>query len=320
MLIKKLFITVCAFVLALVTFATSTYAWFFLAQQVSVGDFNLTISNDKELLISLDGVTYQDSISADDLADVIGDNLQLNNVTTLDGNTFYSSYTHDSKPIKNRDYISFDIWFRTDSDYWDGVYLYNNISSNYNYAAAMNQELKGTFVFSKGINYQTTVDFQYSQSEFRKQNTINKYYASDAIRIGINEQYVDSVELVEEDSREEKDLASFIYDPSENEERGFGKTYGALDMFQRKMNKILTVPDAPETKLYLSNLQYNYYAIDNTSLCGTFHKATDGYYYAKANVSLWLEGWDADCLDAIYADMIIMQLQFKCAIKAQETK
>ena len=318
MLMRKLFITICMFVLALITFTTSTYAWFFLAQQVSVGDFNLTISNDKELLVSLDGVNYQSSISSEELSNVIGDNLYLNNVTTFDLNTFYSSYTHSTQPTKNRDYISFDIWFRTDTEYWNGVYLYNNISNYYNYDTVMNQKLEGTFIFSKGINYQTTVDFKYSPTEYRKQNSIDKYYASDAIRIGIKEKYVDSVELAQEDLRDNKELASFIYDPSENDERGFGKEYGALDMFQKKMNKIISVPEAPDTKLYLSNLQYNYYAVDNTSLCGTFQKATDGYYYAKANVSIWLEGWDADCLDAIYLDKLIMQLQFKCAIKAQD--
>ena len=315
MLLKKLYITLCAFILALASFATTTYAWFFLAQDVTVGNLAMTISNDKFLELSLDGVNYSDSITADQLKYTIGDALDFTNVTTLNGKDFFSSYMHSTVPRKNIDYISFDVWFRVQDDYYDGVYLYNNISRYYNYEIATSEKLDGTFVFSEGINYQTTVTFKYSETEIREKNSVNKYYAADAIRIGITEKNVDAVELVNQDLRTENDLAGFIYDPSENEERGFGKPFGGFDMYSIKTNQVLVAPEAPETKTNLTALKYNYYAIDNTSLVASFQEGADGKYYAKANVKIWLEGWDPDCLDAIYLDKIVMQLQFKCAIK-----
>jgi hypothetical protein len=35
------------------------------------------------------------------------------------------------------------------------------------------------------------------------------------------------------------------------------------------------------------------------------------YYVGKVTMNIWLEGWDADCFDAILDDVIRIQLKFR---------
>jgi hypothetical protein len=36
----------------------------------------------------------------------------------------------------------------------------------------------------------------------------------------------------------------------------------------------------------------------------------DGYYYGTVVVRIWIEGWDADCFDALYGASLKIDLQF----------
>ena len=88
-------------------------------------------------------------------------------------------------------------------------------------------------------------------------------------------------------------------------------------MKQRVDSSILPPTNKPNTIYQLSSMQYNYYAVNNNSHCGDFQEGSDGYLYAKINVTIWCEGWDADCLDGILKDNVLMQLYFRGAVPAE---
>ena len=312
---RKLVLSLSIFLFACVSLVTTTFAWFSIAQDATVGDLSMSISGGTELLVSLDGTNYSDNISKEQLEEYFNKSLKLTNVTTLDLENYFSSYDNASVAIANEDYISFDIWFKTNDFMCNGLYLTNNITPNYNYDVALNNQLKGTYCFSKGVNYTAPIDFQYSATEVRQKNTTDTYYGADAMRIGIKELNIDLAPLKTEDTRTE--LCKFIYDPSENQERGFGSIYGAYDILKQRVDSSILPPvNHPDTKYQLSSMQHNYYAIHNDSQCGTFQEGTDGYLYAKIRVTIWCEGWDADCMDGILSDEVLMQLYFRGAVPA----
>jgi hypothetical protein len=311
---RKVIITLAVFLFAFTTLVTSSFAWFTIAQSATVGDLEMTVSNGGNLEISLDGVNYYDNLTKDQFDTYINNGMALTNVTTSDLENFYNSYVGD-EAIANKDYLTFTLYFRCDDQEMAGLYLTNNITRTYNYNVAKNNKLKGTYVYSKGVEYTSPVTFQYSETEQRVKGSSATYYGAEALRLGFKELNFD-----DEDTRTE--LASFIYDPTENEVRGFGKEYGSTDFIRQYVDSFITVPtnNLPDTTYELTTTEYNYYAKNNNSLCGTFQARTDTsgktYYYSKIQVSIWLEGWDADCFDAIYKDDIIMQLYFRTAIKA----
>ena len=314
---KKLILSLGVFLFACVSLLTTTFAWFSIAQDATVGDLSMSISGGQELLVSLDGVNFFDNLTSEEIQKAFGENVSITNVTTTDLDVYHSSYSYDQLSLANKDYITFDLWFKTNDALCNGLFLTNNLTPTYNYETAKNESLRGTYCFSKGVEYTNPVDFQYSESELRTANTKATYYAADAMRIGIKELNVDVVELNEVDTREE--LQKFIYDPSEDEERGFGSIYGALDLLKKRLDGSVTPPvQKPDTKYQLSMMEYNYYATSNASHCATFQQGTDGAFYAKVRVSIWCEGWDADCLDGILNDHVLVQLYFRCAVPYTE--
>lgn len=311
---KKVILTLALALFAAMTLLTSTFAWFSIAQSATVGDLQLTVTNGGQLLVSLDGVNYYDNLSEPQFGSYIHNGLALNNVTTSDLENFYNSYEGD-EALPNVDYLTFTLYFKCDDPEMNGLYLADSITNSYNYEIASNNKLKGTYVFSEGVNYKTPVTFKYSETETREANTTDKYYAADAVRMGFKELAFD-----EDDTRTE--FANVIYDPSGKEYRGWGVEYGAFDFIKNYLDSQITVPvqNIPDTKYALTTYRYNYYAQNDNSLCATFQPRTneqgDTFYFAKIQVSIWLEGWDADCFDAIFKDNILLQLYFRTAIKA----
>jgi hypothetical protein len=120
--------------------------------------------------------------------------------------------------------------------------------------------------------------------------------------------------------RGEDELSSFIFDPSGNPERGYGKPYGAFAYFRAKRKENITIPEVvPEVRYELTKFSAAdpYVPFSPTSkvirLIETVDKNDAGktYYRGILIVNIWLEGWDADCFASIVRDSIKIQLKFK---------
>lgn len=304
---KKLYLATITFVLMIMVTTTVTYAWLSLSTSNVVRNLELKTNLGDQLEISIDGLNYYQSLPSEVIISKLG-RIVLTDITSMDGKTFDHGMRVDGPVIKNRDYVSIDFHFRTASLRAHEVYLANNVSKDISY----NETKDGTFIISRGQSWVSDLDFIYGPNdEVVKKGDVGKYYISDAIRVAIHER-----PLNEEDERTE--FSSKIFDLSGNEERGFGKPYGAFDYYIKKRGQIDIPSDIPETIYTLSEFsKTSPYALDNNSHILTLIKTDEfndkgmHYYKGQVTMNIWLEGWDADLFDAVFGDQVKMQFEFK---------
>ena len=189
--------------------------------------------------------------------------------------------------------MSLTFYFRTRSDFTE-IHL-NNLRTNANYDSP---PLVGTFITSKGRDFKSNFDFLYAPDEIVKKGDVKRYYAKDAMRLSIMD-YQTGV--------------AKIFDLSGNEERGFGKVFGAYDYYRIDKGISLEIPDAPDTVYEFSKFgdnQTTALTMDSYILTLVYNPET-GYNEGKILLNVWLEGWDPDAFDAIYQDDLKMQFMFK---------
>lgn len=304
---KKLYLATITFVLMIMVTTTVTYAWLSLSTSNVVRNLELKTNLGDQLEISIDGLNYYQSLPSEVIISKLG-RIVLTDITSMDGKTFEHGMRVDGPVIKNKDYVSIDFHFRTASLRAHEVYLANNVSKDITY----NQTKDGTFIISRGKSWVSDLDFIYGPNdEVVKKGDGGKYYISDAIRVAIHEQ-----PLNEEDERTE--FSSKIFDLSGNEERGFGKPYGAFDYYNKKRGHIDLPEVGPNIIYALSEFsKTSPYALDNNSHILTLIKTDElndkgmHYYKGQVTMNIWLEGWDADLFDAVFGDQVKMQFEFK---------
>lgn len=298
----KLIRSIITLLLVISLFTTSTFAWVSLANVNSVKDISLFAASslNYDLDMSVDGINYyssSESIPKEVLLNKVS-RVYLKDITTNDGINFTRNYNSNDVARKNRDYISIDFHFRTTSRYTE-VHLSDNIKDvDYN-----NLPFEGTYIASKGINFESKHTFLYDENHYIKKGEINKFYGKDAMRVAFH--------------NEEQGICK-IFDLTGNEHRGFGKPYGALDYLNKATNLNIEAPKAPNTQYYLSTFSNNNpYALTDYSLLVTLKKSEEvnennkPYYKGMVTMNVWLEGYDADAFDAIAGDQVKMQFMFR---------
>lgn len=299
---KQIILGIIGSLFVLFIFGSITYAWVSMAQINNIDNIQMSASAGDELQISLDGINYHSTVPGDDLID----NMRLKDVTSFDGINFTrGAFSEYGTALAGSDYISFDLYFRTERKE-SGLFLVNKPSEE----DILANTTRGTYVTSQGITFMPQVHYTEENNELILAHQIKMYYAKDAMRISLSE--LDELDQVTQ---------TLIYDPSENEARGFGKYYGAYSYFISKTDGHLELPTMiPQTTYRLSKMDQNnpYQAIDNTSLVATMKRHSlqledDPFTYAKVRINLWIEGWDADAMDGIIQDILQVQLEFKIA-------
>lgn len=314
-MVRKFYLSLLSVLLLTFIFGTVTYAW--IIDPTSVEGLSLTATTGSELLISVDGENYSQSLSPSDIEALFRE-IFLIDVTSMDGINFYTGGVRErERAIENEHYISFELWFQTTQPERH-VYLVNNVNDQ----ASFTEEVHGTYVISRGVPWiaKTTFLNGPNESDIVQRGDQGIYFGSDAVRISVIELRNEDNPL---DTRADSEFRRLIYDPSENPERGFGKYYGSFNYFMAIMNytnfRLPTV--VPPTVYQLTQFpSYDpFQALDNQSqvmeLIATEDTDADGktYYRGKIRVNIWVEGWDADAFDAINEDILRIQLQFKAA-------
>lgn len=321
--VKKLFISILSLIFAVLLFGTVTYAWFSIATSNIVHDLTLGISSDNDFQISLDGINYYDELTNEDIMDLVGNKLELNDVTSQDGLYFSKGGPNQFEQAeKNVDYLSITLFFRTTA-FEKNVYLVDDVSRE----AYLNNDIDGTYIISKGINWQadsTFINGEDPVNDIIKAGDRYVFYAAEAVRIGFVEQ---RIENNIKDVREDNNLNSKIFDLSRNPIRGYGISYGSLDYFNVKHSSDITPPLTTQNVINeLSTFdKYNpYVPLDDNSyilrMIETEEQDPSGksYYEGKVEMNIWIEGWDADCFDAIYRDLLTIKLNFKASRDIRE--
>lgn len=314
--LRKFNLSIISLVFSVAILGTVTYAWFSFATSNVLDNLSLNITTGNYLEISLDGENYYKKLPASLIWDTIGTELILKDVTSLDGKNFSGGPLNAGPVRANQDYISLRFWFRTTDAGKRDVYLVDNVSNDIVYEDVAD----GTYVVSRGINWRADNTFQNGPdplTDIVRPGQRGIYYGAEAIRISF-------VEVKDEanpfERRGEDELSSFIFDPSGNPERGYGKPYGAFAYFRAKRKENITIPEVvPEVRYELTKFSAAdpYVPFSPTSkvirLIETVDKNDAGktYYRGILIVNIWLEGWDADCFASIVRDSIKIQLKFK---------
>lgn len=310
---KKLFISILSFTFALILFGTVSYAWFSVSTTNVIYDIGLGITTDNKFQISLDGINYYNSLSNEDIMNVVGNNLELLDVTSHDGKIFTKGFPEKNEVAeKNIDYLSITLYFRT-TDFEKNVYLVEDVSRQ----AYLDKDIDGTYVISKGINWKADITFQYSEDAIIELGERHMLYAAEAVRIGFVEQ---KIETNLNDKRNDDDLNTKIFDLSRDPSRGYGTGYGSLDYLNVKHGKVYELPTTVQnvtSELSVYEEFSSYQPLDDNSyllrMIETNRKdhLGDTYHEGKVQLNIWLEGWDADCFNAILRDQLTIQLKFK---------
>lgn len=317
--VRKMYLSIITVTFFLLIFGTVTYAWIGLSNVNTIDNMSLTATTGNQLEISLDGTNYSRTLSTETLEELIG-NIKLADVTTSDLINFEGGGLNETREvIANKSYLTFDLWFRT-TERERHIYLVNNSSD----LATYDSPSPGTFVVSRGVNWRASTTFINGpdMSDIVEEGQEGIYHASDAVRIGIKELKDPENTL---DERDENDLETLIFDPSENPDRGYGKAYGAFSFFIAKtgLQSFRLPSEKPETIYQLTQFApFNpYIPLNDDSLIAellpTDEEDEEGrpYLKGKVRVSVWIEGWDADAFDAIAKDRIKIQLEFKAGYK-----
>lgn len=305
---RKFYFSLFAVMFSFLAFSQATFAWITLSNEALLEDAQLNVIAESGFYVSLDGKNYSECLKQEDLEKIIGKNPKLYNVTSLDGKKFFTKQGEEIKDAKDN-YISFDLWFKTDNPTSKELFLVDNVSHEITYEIAKTKKVDGTFVVSKGVKWVSDIDFSYGEEDIKK-GSIGSYYAANAIRIAIIEENLEN----EFGVNEKEDLLSIIYDPSENEKMGYGVQTGAFEYYSKRLTVLNPPKEYPNTKYSLTTFKNPYEAKTDDSMCARFQKVinSDGTpsYVAKVKVNIWLEGWDADCFNAIFADNVMVQLKF----------
>lgn len=314
--LKKMHASILSLMIALLLFGTVTYAWLSMSIINHIDQMSITATGGQELEISFDGVEYTHDMPMDQLGDLL-EHVELDDVTSYDGIHFVRGGT--KKPvsaIRNVDYVSFDLYFRTTRPERH-VYLVNNV----NHKVLYDTSTAGTYVVSRGVSWRPKINYynDVTHEELITTDMMHTYYAKDALRISFIEKKLSHPTV---DERSLNDLRKVIYDPSENASRSYQLGMGAHDYYEKMTGNDL-VPQAsfPEVIYQLSSFhELNpYQSIDDASMIMTLQPTGlyDGldreYFAGRVTVNIWLEGWDPDSFDCILEDHLKIQLQFKLA-------
>jgi len=297
-------------------FGTVTYAWISMASVNSLDGMSLTATSGNELLISLDGITYTRDLPSTALEQLLRD-VALTDVTSVDGINFSRGGLNEGEQVvANSHYVSFELWLQTERPE-HGIYLVDNVND----IVSFDTTYSGTYVVSRGVTWKSDFNFINgpSLSDMIEKNEERLYFASEAIRISFREIKDLRNPL---DTRDPEELKTFLYDPSENEERGYGVSYGAFSYFLISAQVPIETPSQMQNvKYHLSEFDPNnpYQAIDDESLIAILQPSdatsSNGkvLYRGKIVINIWIEGWDADAFNSILNDRIKIQLKFKAA-------
>lgn len=304
-MLKKIYAAIISLSIVVIALTTSVYAWFSLTSINFIEDIEFEADGNDGLTISLDGETYGKSIPSDTIREMFGRVPRLTTVTTTNNIDFTNGPPYWDSSRRQNDYISLDIHFRLVSDLENEMshqrYVYFTDRVNVPYG---DDRPGGTYATSRGITWMAPIGYQ-GINGFVEDGTVETYYAANALRIGVYNP---------------DENINFIYDVSENPLHGYGLPFGANDYYRLVSPHPLPMLRPIDEGLMIYELtdfnpMQNDIAMDQRSLVSKLEliSSVDGIttYEGHATINIWLEGWDADCIDAVIRDQMLIQLRFR---------
>lgn len=333
---RKLLLSVLTVAFALITLGATTFAWFTLSTKAEVQEFEVEVTAGAGIEISADGITYSNSLTAQQVYDAIsraGSSRILDHVTTSDGinfRTIESNTDFDTKAESG--WVEFDLFFRSPEANVE-VYL-----------------LDSSYIKSDGIMWTSDAAFDYRPDTPLLANQQRRLYAANSLRISSTEYTVTAEAglsfekgkegaLIYELNPDGKDIYNNDFLGNQRLDTTIKANYGAIAYYNAKNPTAQISEDTIETEedrlpqrvltnikeqielnvdgttqqVFVSNLVNSSYLntehmleiehYDDTKIATLAARPdNDLYYYSCVTIRLWLEGWDPDMYNAVMAD------------------
>lgn len=346
--IRKIFLAVITLLLAVVTFTGVTFAWLSINSDAWVEGMQIQATAGKGFMVSVDGANYQNSLTTDDIMKAIVAKYRKTYILKPDGTlldeegkvlskeqitkvfkqielepcTSYNTKNLDLTNIygtkidaSKGQYVEFDIYFKSTGELVDDMNIYVNGLDK-----VMSQDSKEINVNPTKIHSNIDeIKLQGSLITYNKETgeSIQKQRddklnvkSSNATRLGIINQQKETSIL---ELTDEYDLGSYATNIAELvDQEGVNIVYDAL--YDASKNAMYTY--SSQMVEHLQPLDYtkipktikslvNSQGVNTVRICSlTKEDSTQ-----KATFKLWLEGWDADCIDGL-KQSISVQLSF----------
>lgn len=289
---KKLLMAILSVSFALVALGTVTFAWFTLTNITTIDSFDIDVSttegievafgDEDEWFTEIDTQTMTDYLRKTALKDFDG----LKPVTSPDGVNFYTREDiNQENPLIDPvfdGYVVFQLRFRS---------LIANTAIYLSPETVMSDP--------DGITWTSDAQFTNSKGEEIKVDYKVTFYVANAARMsfddGDNNTFV--YELPDNSYGDELDEKFGNYSHSDNPLEDGEITpiaNGAISYYNRK-HSLNQLKDYEKIELAQANTSF----LGANPIAVTSNTLTDGYYETSITVRIWLEGWDADCMDPI---------------------
>lgn len=313
---KKMFTAILSVTFSLVALGTVTFAWFTLTNITTIDSFDIDVSttegievafgNKNEWFTEIDTPTMTGYLRETALKNFDG----LKPVTSPDGVKFYTREDINQEnslinPVSDG-YVEFQLRFRS---------LIANTAIYLSPETVMSDP--------EGITWTSDAQFINSKGEEIKVGDKVTFYVANAARMsfddgddGAGNLFV--YELPDNSYGDELDEKFGNYSHSDNPSEE-GKitpiANGAISYYNRKhsLNKLKDYEKIELARANTSFLGANPIAVTST--------LTDGYYETSITVRIWLEGWDADCMDPIVSganDNLVKKLRIRLQFTSNE--
>jgi len=302
-LMRKLSISILAVVFAVVAMGATTFAWFTITNTAKINQFEVEVTAGSGFEIAVTNVggapsAWKSTITKAEVEAAIG-NVVLKDLTSTDGATFYPiseigvdvNGTDDYKlgDAVTDGYAEFDIHFRSKA------------------AGTVKLNMEETNITSTGKTKVADVAFDeaYTGGDSFTATSDVLAYAMNAARMAIIESNTLKVIL-------EKAGATLNTAGTLDNTRGFGKDHakGALAYYIAKNQIDTTGMDlsglgtGPNTEKFGDTVY-------TTKIADIATGPSNEWYTGKITVRIWLEGWDAECLNVIFNDPLKVNIQFE---------
>lgn len=334
---KKIFLSIMSLLLLVITFATTTYAWFEINSSASVEGFDFQVNSGEGFLVSIDGINYYNdldaqkikqaivvgydptrykienekvvyydtgiSISDEDVDDILN-NILLLPRTSTDGIEIKDLYNAPSNSNEGS-FMQFSIYFRTTS-------LEESDNMDYDiYLATEDITLDDGTILPKTsiISDPTNVSLEAQMTTtggLKNPGDDIQVYSANAMRMSIEDTSLETTKATIYELTNSMDLGSYATDydmVNDNSAITDIEKQELNNLYNCNNNAMFTYynnlrPYAQLTPLAYANVP-NTIRDFNSDTIPSITNVKSGNGAKLVTFRFWLEGWDADCFDGL---------------------
>lgn len=321
-LTRKLMLSAFTLLFAVISLGASTYAWFVISNDTKVNTFEGTVTAGEsglEIAVGAVGGSAQNLVWRSTELDLATDFAAATHVvfealqnqkdfsvgafTKLNGTSGVANSTVDEDDnIVSGNYVAFRLYFR----------------------------LADANAGSTGTVYLT--DYDLTGPAAPSPWYVNKAYtAADGSSVGANTEMTYNVEdaariaFVTQTATNIYEVEDAPVTATQNRSSGIGKL-GAYDYYEKVIGTLAGYPqkkvteDNPETENDETVYEDDYYVLSKLAQSPLSIGELSGTSTTYVDVYVWIEGWDMECINAIFSQTLKVLLKFSLSPQLQEDK